>query len=292
MFRFGEDLFFVGRASCARSEEDGRDQSFQRGLRELLNYTQASSATGLTIETQMMFHERDSAGCPAGTVTVWRLLRVGADKVATLAKVAAYRPAHEGPVASAPPKMLGPHIGMSREEVLQRFGRPRSISMKNGGLETIWHYPRLGLLIRFDQDDVVVGWKLNGHEQQGEKVESGVGESRSTVDLTSRLRDLEETPDGQLNIVYNRAHFPFPWSPAEELALPPSVNTLPRGTEAKSAPTSRTPGRQAQVLEKPLSEPGPFEPPPAGGDASSSLYDSQNRIIPYSIVKVGLQIAN
>lgn len=292
MFRFGEHLFFVGRASCARSEEDGRDQSFHRGLRELLNYTQASSAMGLTIETQMMFHERDSAGCPAGTVTVWRLLRVGADKVATLAKAAAYRPGHERPVASAPPRMLGPPMGMSREEVLQRFGRPRSISMRNGGSESIWHFPRFGLLIRFDADDVVIGWKLDRHEQPEKTAAPVAGESRSTVDLTSRLRDLEETPDGLLNIVYNQAHFPFPSSPAEELALPPSVNNLPRGTEAKSAPKSRTPGRQAQVLEKPLSEPSPFEVLPAGGEAFSTLYDSQNRIIPYSIVKVGLQIAN
>ncbi|MGH7166124.1 MAG: hypothetical protein ACREIS_11435, partial [Nitrospiraceae bacterium] len=265
---------------------------FQRGLRELLNYSQASSATGLTIETQMMFQERDSAGCPAGTVTVWRLLRVGADKLVNLAKVAAYRPNIGAAVAVSPPRMREPHMGMSREEVLQRFGRPGSISMRNGGLETIWQYPRFGLLIRFDQDDVVIGWTLAGHEEQGRKAEPRHGESGSTVDLTSRLRDLEETPDGQLHIVYNRAHFPFSWFPASEHALPVSVDNLPRGTQAKSAPTLRTPMREAQELEKPLSEPGPFAPPSAGGDASSSLYDSQNRIIPYSIVKVGLQIAN
>jgi len=286
MFRFGEDLFFVGRASCAQSEEDGRDQSFQRGLRELLNYAQASSAAGLTIETQMMFQERESAGCPAGTVTVWRLLRVGTDQIATLTKAGVSRPIHEGPVPVSSPRVLGPHMGMSREEVLQRFGRPGSISMRQGGLETVWQYPRLGLLIRFDEADVVIGWKRAGRDQQGNRAEAVVGECGPTVDLTARLRDLEGMPVGKLNIVYNQAQFPFSWSPASERALPASVHDLPRDPDAKSAPAIAPPVPQEIVLEKPLSEPGTFEPPPADGDGFGSLYDSQNRIIPYSTVRV------
>jgi hypothetical protein len=292
MFRFGEDLFFVGRASCAKSEEDGRDQSFQRGLQELLNYTQASSAAGLTIETQMMFQERDSAGCPAGTVTVWRLLRVGTDQVTALAKAGVSRPAYESAVPISTPRVLGPHMGMSREEVLQRFGRPGSISMRQGGLETVWQYPPFGLLIRFDQADVVVGWKRAGRDPQGHRVEAGVGECGPTVDLTARLRDLAGTSDGQLNIVYNQAQFPFSWSPASERALPYSVNDLPRDPDAKSAPTIRPPVPQAIALEKPLSEPATFEPPPTAGDTLGTLYDSRNRILPPRIVKVGLEIAN
>ncbi len=296
MFRFGGDVFFVGRASCMKSEEDGRDQSFQHALQELLNYAQVSSAAGFSIETQMLFQERDSAGCPAGTLSVWRLLRVGEDQVASLAKVAASRLLREGPVAATPPRVLSPQMGMSREQVLQRFGRAASISMRKGGVETIWHYPRLRLVITFDEDDVVIGWKLAGQDQRGEIANPRVVESQPAVDLTSRLRDLEKMPDSQLNIVYNQAQFPLgvPFATPPDPEVP--VTRLPRYTEAKPAPRSRTPEHQAPVLEKPFSELSPFEAPPAGGEASSnpysSLYDSQNRIIPRSPVRVGLQIAN
>src|SRR5581483_3428882 len=81
MFRFGEDLFFVGVASCMPSAEAGRDAAFRQGLKELLHYSQRPSAEGLTIETQMTFEERAAAGCATNTVSVWRLLRLPAAAV-------------------------------------------------------------------------------------------------------------------------------------------------------------------------------------------------------------------
>ena len=40
MFRFGEDMFFTGRATCVASAEDGRQRAYNAALQEILNYTQ------------------------------------------------------------------------------------------------------------------------------------------------------------------------------------------------------------------------------------------------------------
>jgi hypothetical protein len=75
----GSDLFVVGVASHARSVEEGRKQAFEHGKTELMNYAQVTSleAYGLVIETQMTYEEQNTDG----TVTVFRLLRVPADKL-------------------------------------------------------------------------------------------------------------------------------------------------------------------------------------------------------------------
>lgn len=82
MFRVGEDLFFVGRASCGKTAEAAREEAFARAVRELRSYSQAVTTQDLaTIETQMLYEEPDSEGCPKGTVSVWRLIRVPATQV-------------------------------------------------------------------------------------------------------------------------------------------------------------------------------------------------------------------
>ena len=73
-FLEGEDLFVVGVASHARTLEEGRQQAFERGKIELMNYAQVTTleAQGLIIETQMTYEEVNEDG----TATVFRLLRV------------------------------------------------------------------------------------------------------------------------------------------------------------------------------------------------------------------------
>ena len=73
-FLEGEDLFVVGVASHAHTLEEGRQQAFERGKIELMNYAQVTTleARGLIIETQMTYEEVNEDG----TATVFRLLRV------------------------------------------------------------------------------------------------------------------------------------------------------------------------------------------------------------------------
>jgi len=162
MFRFGEDLFFVGQASCAKRAEEGRQKAFTQGLQELLNYAQASSLAGVEIATQMVFEESSPSGCPPGTVTVWRLLRVDADKVTKLAKAARFRLRLDAPPPAAPPRDLTPKMGMSRDETLDRFGRPWSILMRESGEEIGWEYPQFGLTLIFDMDGYLIRWRHVG----------------------------------------------------------------------------------------------------------------------------------
>jgi hypothetical protein len=160
MFRFGDEMFFVGRASCTPTVEDGREQAFERAVRELLNYAQASTTAGLVIETQMVYHERNTEDCPQKTVTVWRLLRVPAGDVAKLPKGVPHASLHEPVPPPAPPRDLTPKVGMTRDEVFGLFGQPRTVSVKRRAKEMIWEYPRFGLTLVFDLDNVLKRWTL------------------------------------------------------------------------------------------------------------------------------------
>ncbi|WP_447972107.1 c-type cytochrome [Nitrospira sp. Kam-Ns4a] len=196
MFRFGEDLFFVGRASCAKTVEDGREQAFQRGIREILNYAQAASTAGLPVETQMVFHERDSEGCPQGTVTVWRLLRVNAQQVAALPKGSPPAIAAQEPATARPaPNDLTPRVGMTYDEIWRRFGQPRSITLK--GKETHWEYPQFGLTLVLDRESGLTGWKLAGPQPREVSLKPRppappVVNQEPPIDLTDRLQAMEE----------------------------------------------------------------------------------------------------
>lgn len=207
MFRFGGDLFFVGQASCAKTAEEGRQRAFAHGVQELLNYAQVPRPAGIELVTQMVFEEARPPGCPPDTFTVWRLLRVDADKVAKLATGAFRRHTPPpSPAASSHPRDLTPRIGMSRAEVLERFGRPWAISSKDGS-EGTWHYPSFGLTLVMDQDDFVKRWRLvgpQGHERKGGQDAEPQGPA---ADLTPRLKRLEQEPEHDLNVVYNQRSF-------------------------------------------------------------------------------------
>ena len=159
MFRFADDLFFIGRASCAATSEKGRQRAFARAVQELLNYTQRPGTAGLRIDTQMVFEERDSAGCPVGTVTVWRLLRLSVRHGARVS--ARSEPTSTTTsVSIAEPFVPLPFIGMPRDQVFKRFGLPRSIVVRRG-TGVIWEYKQLGLTVEFDGSLFVKRWSVS-----------------------------------------------------------------------------------------------------------------------------------
>ena len=73
----GDELFVVGVASNVATLEEGRQQAFDHGKIELMNFAQLTDleAQGLVIETQMTYEETN----PDGTVNVFRLLRVSVE---------------------------------------------------------------------------------------------------------------------------------------------------------------------------------------------------------------------
>ncbi len=200
MFTMGDDLFFIGRASCAKTVEDGRDEAFRRGVKELLNYAQAASTGGVTIDTQMTYEERDR-DCPPGAMTVWRLLRVETEQIAKMPKGTPPGRAGDETAKPAPRRAsmdLTPRIGMSREELLETFGRPRSMILRRGSKDIVWEYPRTGLTLVLDEYSFLKSWRLSSPQSRPQR--GSVGSSKSAaapppeeppLDLTDRLRRME-----------------------------------------------------------------------------------------------------
>jgi len=91
MFRFGEDMFFTGRATCVASAEDGRQRAYNAALQEILNYTRTKEVIGIPIETQMIYEENDSDSCRSGQVSIWRLLRAPASRLDKLNRMASHQ---------------------------------------------------------------------------------------------------------------------------------------------------------------------------------------------------------
>jgi hypothetical protein len=241
MFRFGEDVFFVGRATCAKSAEEGRQRAFANGVQELLNYAQARSTSGVEIATQMIFEEADPPGCSGGTVTVWRLLRAEAERVAKLPKGQTRRFLDEEvrPNSSPGPKDLTPRVGMNRDEMLDRFGRPKFITIMRGGKETHWEYPRFGLSLILDEDNLLRRWRLagpHGPVHGGTSASADAGESTRPspdlappVDLTKKLGELEGRPSGGVGLIQRKNMAVLPRALHEEYVRPaeaPSASSL------------------------------------------------------------------
>jgi hypothetical protein len=214
MFQVGDDLFFVGQASCAKTSEAGRQQAFGHGMQEILNYAQTRDTSGLSIDTQMVFEETASPGCSPSTVTVWRLLRVDAHRLMKLAAVSRRLQTIEANQPSSTPRTLPLSIGMSRDEVFDRLGLPASMTMHHGN-ECTWEYRRYGLAVEFDRHMMVKRWttlRAEAHQSSIRRTAQPLVATNDDpiVDLTSRLRNLEQM--GQevgltVSTVYNQAVF-------------------------------------------------------------------------------------
>lgn len=255
MFKFGEDLFFVGEATCAKSAEEGRQRAFANGVQELLNYAQARTAAGVEIFTQMVFEEASASGCPAGAINVWRLLRAEADKVARLPKGPTRNLLDEEarPTPSPGPKDLTPTVGMNRDDILDRFGRPKFITIMRGGKETHWEYPRFGLSLILDEDNLLRRWRLAG--PQG-PAHGGTPPASSTslpsaevpdpsppLDLTRKLRDLEQIASPRIGIIQKKPIAAAPRPPHEETLRPPDPPpATPLASHAFTATTRHVAG--------------------------------------------------
>ena len=72
-----EYLYTVGIASNMEKEEDGREQAFHNGVREIKNYLLTDEIKDVQVETQMTFTEH----LPNGHVTVYRLLKIRFDEI-------------------------------------------------------------------------------------------------------------------------------------------------------------------------------------------------------------------
>jgi hypothetical protein len=210
VFHFGTDAFFTGRASCASSVEEGRQRAYAAAVQEIKNFAHVGEVDGFVLDTQMVFEELHSADCPAGSVTAWRLLRVPRAVLESLARQSRKgNPDDTSPIVAQARAIrnMTPHVGMIREDIWQRYGQPRSVWMNPDTGEAFWEYPQFGLTLVFDHEDLLKKWKLAASGQRSESAgPAGPPDERlhhsalrlPTIDLTDRLRELEETQDRNL----------------------------------------------------------------------------------------------
>jgi hypothetical protein len=202
MFRFGDEMFFAGRASCAPTAEEGRQRAYEAAIQEIRNFTRSNDIAGMMIETQMIYEAPESPDCASNKVNVWRLLRVQTADVERLARRAAAASS-----AASPPSMSQTvrdrtlQVGMSPDEIWERVGQPRSISILPQNRQAIWDYPQFGLTLVLDEEERLRSWKLIGHHLASPESVPSVSrpathathaKEEPTIDLTDRLRVLEE----------------------------------------------------------------------------------------------------
>jgi hypothetical protein len=168
MFRFGEDIFFTGRATCVASAEEGRQRAYNAALQEILNYTRTKDVIGVPIETQMIYEEGDSENCRrSGQVSVWRLLRAPASRLDKLNRTASHQ-AYSQDLQTARSGLsrkvqdLTPKIGMYKDDAFELFGQPKTVSMVKNPTEVHWEYPRFGFMLIFDTNGYLTRWKQIG----------------------------------------------------------------------------------------------------------------------------------
>ena len=210
VFHFGNDAFFTGRASCAPSVEEGRQRAYAAAVQEIKNFAHVGEVNGVVLDTQMVFEELHPADCPAGSVTAWRLLRVPRAVLESLARQSrAGLPEDVSPIVAQARAIrnMTPHVGMAREDIWQRYGQPRSVWMNPDSGEAFWDYPQFGLTLVLDHEDLLKKWKLAAPSRHPEaRGPAGPPADRihhsdlhlPAIDLTERLRELEETQDRNL----------------------------------------------------------------------------------------------
>ena len=167
MFRFGEDLFFVGRSTCAPTAEVGRQRAYRAAIQEIQNYTRVAEIVNVQIETQMIYEEPNPESCHEGQTSVWRLLRAPAQRLDKLNRMAPQQSTLQetrGSGAGFYQKVqdLTPKIGMHKDEAFEVFGQPRSVTMLQEGTVIKWEYPRFGFTLSFDGNGYLTEWKHAG----------------------------------------------------------------------------------------------------------------------------------
>ena len=213
VFHFGDDVFFTGRASCAPSAEEGRQRAYAAALQEIKNFSDVDQVNGILLDTQMVFEEFHPTDCPTGSMTAWRLLRVPRAALEALARRSGKGiPEDISPIVAQARAIrnMTPHVGMLREEIWHRYGQPRSVWMNPENGEAFWEYPQFGLTLVFDHEDLLKHWKLANPSRHGGSMTSHSREAHPpeatyhpaqelpAIDLTDRLRELEERQDSNL----------------------------------------------------------------------------------------------
>jgi hypothetical protein len=221
MFRFGDEMFFAGRASCAPSVEAGRQQAYESAVQEIRNFTQTYEIAGVTIETQMVYEAPESPGCAPNKVNVWRLLRVQTADLERLVR----RGRSASPSASFPSVAQGVpdrtlQVGMSKDQIWERMGQPRSFTIHPQSGKAIWDYPQLRLTLVLDEDNRLKSWKLmDAHPTAPTPIPSASRPlphathpaEAPPINLTERLQVLEDkTNDEHLGEALLRCANRFP----------------------------------------------------------------------------------
>ena len=213
MFRFGEDLFFVGRSTCAPTAEVGRQRAYHAAIQEVQNYTRTAEIVNVQIETQMIYEEPNPESCREGQTSVWRLLRAPAQRLDKLKRMALQQSTPQETKRSGTGfyqkvRDLTPKVGMHKDEVFESFGQPRSVTMLQKGIVIKWEYPRFGLTLSFDENGYLTGWKHAGpvsgtqasfsSPSASEESSAEVGQQKKNrqpdepaIDLTKQLEKLQ-----------------------------------------------------------------------------------------------------
>lgn len=221
MFRFGDEMFFAGRASCAPSVEAGRQLAYEAAVQEIRNFTRTNEIAGVTIETQMVYEAPESPGCAPNKVNVWRLLRVQtADLERLVRRARSTSPSAGRPSVAQAVRDRTLRVGMSNDQIWERVGQPRSISILPQNGNAIWEYPQFGLILVLDENERLRSWKLMGaHPTPPALLPSASRplpqathhEEAPSVDLTERLQVLEdETKNEHLAEALHRCANRFP----------------------------------------------------------------------------------
>lgn len=212
MFRFGEDLFFVGRSTCAPTAEVGRQRAYHAAIQEIQNYTRVAEIGNVQIETQMIYEEPNPESCHReGQTSVWRLLRTPAQRLdklnrMTLQQSTPQETNRSGTGHYQKVRDLTPKVGMHKDEVFELFGQPKSITMLQSGTVIRWEYPRFGFTLSFDGNGYLTGWRHAGPVSGAQTTSSSGSQELSVgadhlkktrqsdepaIDLTKQLEKLQ-----------------------------------------------------------------------------------------------------
>ncbi len=200
MFHFGDEVFFVGQASCAKTSEEGRQRAFAQGVQEIVNYAQAQSLEGVRVTTQMVFEDISDPRCPSHTTTVWRLLRVDSRELVRLAHSArSQRLMRTRDEALS--TVLHLPLGITRRDVFSLLGRPASIEIGQDGTSVLDYQ---SVIVVIGRDGRLIDWRPTQLDARGDNIHRVRHVKRPDLPVVT-LNDQSKLPP--LNVVYNKERF-------------------------------------------------------------------------------------